>query len=115
MGGHGGAAPAAGGARPAPAPAPKKTSRADEAAPATIVVTVPANAVLTIDDEVVGQKNSTTRTLVTPALTEGEYSYTLKAEVEQNGEKLSDSKKITVRPGEETQVSFEFVAATVRN
>src|SRR5262249_4699167 len=97
------------------APAPKKTSRADEAAPATIVVSAPANAVLTIDDEVVGQNNSTTRTLVTPTLNPGEYSYTLKAEVEQNGEKLSDSKKITVRPGEETQVSFEFVAATVRN
>jgi uncharacterized protein (TIGR03000 family) len=76
-------------------------------APATLVVTLPANAKLSIDDTVTTPKNVTTRVFETPALKGGrDFSYTLKAEFEHEGKPVVVSKKVAVRAGAETTVSL---------
>jgi uncharacterized protein (TIGR03000 family) len=78
-----------------PPPTPKKTSL-DSAAPATIVVNVPADARLTIDGEAT-TSTSTQRVFVSPAINPGrEYHYTLKAEFQKDGKMVSVSKNIAV-------------------
>jgi uncharacterized protein (TIGR03000 family) len=82
-------------------------------APATIVVNVPENAKLMIDDYTT-KTASSTRTLSTPALPFGqEFSYTLKIEVERDGKTVTESKEIKVRANETTRATFEVPAATV--
>jgi uncharacterized protein (TIGR03000 family) len=103
---NGGAAPA-----PAPLPAPKKTE--EVAIPATIVVTLPADAKLTIDG------NSTTSTsarriFTSPALEQGqEYVYTLRAEIIREGQMVAETQNITVRAGAEIPVQFNFSSSGV--
>jgi uncharacterized protein (TIGR03000 family) len=76
-------------------------------APATLVVTLPANAKLSIDDTVTTPKDVTTRVFETPALVGGrEFSYTLKAEFVHEGKPVVVSKKVAVRAGAETAVSL---------
>jgi uncharacterized protein (TIGR03000 family) len=83
-----------------------------EAAPATIVVSLPAEAKLTIDDAAT-QSTSATRVFASPALETGkEYYYTLKAEVVRDGKTVPVTKRIAVRAGEETRVTLDFPAAT---
>ncbi len=93
---------------------PKKDGAPEEAqlpAPARIVVSLPADATLTIDDAAT-TSTSAQRTFVTPALNAGsEYQYTLKAEVTRNGERLTTTQKVTVRAGQESRVQLEFPAA----
>ncbi len=87
------------------APAPKKTSLN---APATIVVSLPAEAKLTIDD-VATKSTSTTRVFASPVLENGkDYVYTLKAEMDKDGKTVSTAKQVTVRAGQETRVTLEF-------
>jgi uncharacterized protein (TIGR03000 family) len=82
-------------------------------APATIVVSLPANAQLKIDDYAT-RSQSATRTLVTPPLTPGqEYHYTLTAEVRRGNEPVTVTKRVPVRAGEETRITLEFPPATV--
>ncbi len=77
-----------------------------DSAPATLVVSLPADAVLTIDDQPT-TSTSDHRVFVSPNLTTGkDYSYTLKAEVSVNGQSTVVSKVVTVRAGEETQVTL---------
>jgi uncharacterized protein (TIGR03000 family) len=81
---------------------------APSAAPATIVVNLPADAKLKIDGR---PTTSTTarRTLVTPALERGStYFYTLRVEVVRDGRPIHQEREISVRPGETTQVPFVF-------
>jgi uncharacterized protein (TIGR03000 family) len=100
-----------------PAKTDKKASlNADETdatlavpASATIVVNLPSDAALKVDDQPVES-----RTLVTPALDQGrEFHYTLTAEIVRDGETLTATKEVAVRAGEETQVSIDFTTATV--
>jgi len=76
-------------------------------APATIVVTLPADAKLTVD----GAPTTSTsgqRTLITPALSVGmTYVYTLQAEV--NGK--VQSQQVQVRGGQISQAQFSFPAS----
>jgi uncharacterized protein (TIGR03000 family) len=86
----------------------KKTpsTSVDSAAPATIVVNVPADARLTIDGEAT-TSTSTQRVFVSPTLNAGrEYHYTLKAEFVKDGKVVKLSKEIAVRAGNETRVQF---------
>jgi uncharacterized protein (TIGR03000 family) len=82
---------------------------AQSAAPATIVVSLPAEAKLSIDG------NSTTstserRVFVSPTLEAGqEYYYTLKAEL--NGQVKEE--RVTVKAGQEVTVKIEIPAASV--
>jgi uncharacterized protein (TIGR03000 family) len=88
----------------------KKTGL-DNAAPATIVVSLPAEAKLMVDG------NATTsiterRVFVSPALERGmEYSYTLTAEVVRDGKTETRTEKVAVRAGEETRVNINFPAS----
>jgi uncharacterized protein (TIGR03000 family) len=77
--------------------------------PAQIVVTLPADARLTIDDGVT-QSVGTRRLFTSPPLApDRSYSYTLKAEFVRDGKTVSVTKKAAVTPGGETLVSFDDV------
>ncbi len=78
--------------------------KAEAAAPATIVVSLPTEAKLTIDDNATSS-TSERRVFVSPALEAGqEYYYTLKAEVK--GEVRTE--RVAVRAGQEVNVKIEF-------
>lgn len=80
---------------------------------ATIVVKLPANAQLTIDE---AQTTSTSerRVFETPALKTGyEYYYTLKAHIVVDGKTEIVSQRIAVRAGETSTVQMEAPTATV--
>src|SRR5262249_49731986 len=95
-----------------PKPMPKEKKKEEEtAAPATLVVTLPADAKLSIDDYVTNS-TSEQRTFQSPPLTPGKtYSYTLKAEIMRGNKPQVVTKEVTIRAGEETPVSIEFPAA----
>jgi uncharacterized protein (TIGR03000 family) len=101
----------------APAAEPIKKPKGDKEskvpAPATIVVTLPAEAKLSIDDAAT-QATSATRVFASPALERGkDFYYTLKAEVVRDGKTVTASKRVAVHAGEETKVSLEFPAASL--
>ncbi len=82
-------------------------------APATIVVTLPANAQLLVDNQ---PTTSTTarRMFQTPTLQPGtDYFYTLQANVERDGRTINMQKQVTVRAGQESRVAFELPSAEV--
>jgi len=75
-------------------------------APATIVVSLPADAKLTIDDEAT-TSTSDHRVFVSPNLPSGqEFHYTLKAEIKVDGKAQVVSQIVTVRAGEQTSVQL---------
>ena len=79
---------------------------------ATLVVTLPADAKLKIDDYQT-VSTSGTRVFTTPALTPGkDYSYTLKAEVVRDGKTQSAEQIVKVRAGETTPVTLTIGTAT---
>jgi uncharacterized protein (TIGR03000 family) len=73
---------------------------------ATLIVTLPANAKLTVD-EYVAVSTANTRVFTTPVLTPGKaYRYNLKAEFVVNGLKVTQSKEVFVRAGEVVREGF---------
>jgi uncharacterized protein (TIGR03000 family) len=106
-----GAAPAKP-AAPAGAPKVEKKEEARVPTPARLLVNLPAEAKLTIDD-VVTTSTSTTRLFVTPELAPGkDYIYTLKAEVTRDGKSETVIKQVTVRAGMTTETTLEIPVAT---
>ncbi len=106
-GGCGGVAPAMP-ATPAPPAMPPKDSKptAMNAAPAALVVSLPADATLTINGVATSQ-TSDVRRFATPTLTAGQtFYYTLTAEVVRDGQTLTSVQTVTVRAGETTAVSI---------
>jgi len=94
-----------------PLKAPMKT---EANAPATIIVSVPADAKLTID-ETATASTSTQRVFVTPALVPGKaYHYNMKVEYVQDGKPVVATKKVDVTAGNETKVSFVEEAVATR-
>jgi uncharacterized protein (TIGR03000 family) len=95
-------------------PAPKKDKEEVRLpAPATIIVSLPAEATLKVDDYLT-TSTSATRMFVSPNLNPGqEYSYTLTGEIVRDGKPVVASKRINVRAGEETRVSLEFASISV--
>ncbi len=82
-------------------------------APATIVVNLPADAKLTIDDAAT-VSTSARRVFRSPDLPTGQnFHYTLKAEFSHDGKPVVISKQVAVRAGEETDVKIEADAAGV--
>jgi len=99
--------------QPEQVPAPKPAASAPAARRVTLVVNVPAQAVLTIDGAPT-QSVSTQRTFVSPPLEPGYvYHYNLKIETIRDGQTVSASKRIEVRPGERTEVTLEAPPASV--
>jgi uncharacterized protein (TIGR03000 family) len=95
--------------RPPQAPAAPDATPAPSRA--TVVVVLPAEARLLAN----GQPLATTsdhRTFATPELTPGKsFQYTFTAEMIRDGKLVSQTKKVQVRAGEETQLAFEFPSA----
>ena len=75
-------------------------------APATIIVSLPADAKLTIDGEAT-TSTSGQRVFVSPNLPTGkEFHYTLKAETQVNGKAVVMSERVTVKAGEATRITL---------
>jgi len=82
-------------------------------APATIVVDLPADAKLLIDNEPTST-TGTSRVFVSPTLNPGrEYHYTLKAEIVKDGKAVKVEKVIAVQAGEITSASLTLPPAGV--
>jgi len=77
-----------------------------EVSTAKVTVTVPADARLWVD-QVECPLTSSVRSFDTPALKAGQtYAYTLRAQVERNGERVMDSQRVVLRAGQHVNVSF---------
>jgi len=82
-------------------------------APATIVVTLPADARLTVDGTPT-TSTGTQRVLVSPTLQPGKgYSYTLQATVTRDGKPVSIEEQVAVRAGQEKRVTLALPAVGV--
>jgi len=91
----------------------KDKEEANVPSPATIVVTLPADAKLMIDDTAT-TSTSATRVFVSPSLNPGqEYHYQLTAELNRDGQKVTTTKQVAVRAGVETRVQIEFPLSSV--
>ena len=91
----------------APATPPAKKTSIEGAAPATLIVNVPADARLSIDGEAT-TSTATQRVFVSPALNFGrEYHYTLEAEFQKDGKMVKVTKEVAVKAGDETRVNFD--------
>ncbi len=89
---------------------PKKTSID---APATIIVTLPEDAKLTIDGNAT-TSTSNRRVFVSPTLqADTDYVYTLRAEIVREGRTIAETQQVTVRAGVETPVAFNLAASSV--
>jgi len=96
------------GSEPLPDPKKKDKDKTPTAAPATIVVSLPAGARLIVDG---APTNSTSenRTLVTPNLEFGStYVYTMRAEIVRDGQTVALVQQVNVRGGETSAVQFNF-------
>jgi uncharacterized protein (TIGR03000 family) len=93
-------------------PEPKKEAR-NTVAPATILVSLPADAKLLIDDAATAS-TSASRRFVTPELEVGKvFTYTLKATVVRDGKTVVASKVVTVRAGETSNIEIEVPTVSV--
>jgi uncharacterized protein (TIGR03000 family) len=92
-----------------PIPPPKdEKKKTPISAPATIVVSLPADARLTVDGAPTNS-GSDRRTLFTPELEFGAtYVYTMRAEVIRDGRTQVQTQDVTVRGGETSAVQFQF-------
>ena len=100
-------------ATPAKKDMPEEKKKDGVSAPATIVVNIPADAKLSIDDNMT-RSTETVRRFVTPELENGkDFYYTLKAEMVVDGQTQTSTKRILVRAGEEAQVTMEFAVSSV--
>ena len=85
----------------------------DVSAPATIVVSLPADARLIVDGTLT-TSTSERRTLVTPNLEFGsDYVYTMVAEVVREGRTASQTQQVTVRGGQTANVQFNFPGQSI--
>jgi uncharacterized protein (TIGR03000 family) len=79
---------------------------------AKLVVEVPADAKLYIDDQLM-KTTAAKRVFSTPVLAQGQaYFYDVRVEVVRDGKTVSDSKRIIVRAGEEARANFAGLEAT---
>jgi uncharacterized protein (TIGR03000 family) len=76
-----------------------------------MVVEVPADAKLYVDDQLM-KTTSERRAFTTPVLDPGEtYYYIVRAEVVRDGQKISRTKRVTLRAGEEARAIFAELRA----
>jgi uncharacterized protein (TIGR03000 family) len=81
---------------------------------AIIKVKLPADAKLFVDSSATKQTSSV-RKFRTPALKAGKkFTYTLTAEVVRDGQKITTTKEVAVRRGQNTEISLSFPTVTVR-
>ena len=99
-------------------PLPMKDKPDEVVAPtkARLIVDLPADARLYIDDQPM-KATSAQRTFNTPALERGQtYYYILKAEVVRDGQMVTQTRRVVLRPGEVVRANFGDmdVASTTR-
>jgi uncharacterized protein (TIGR03000 family) len=100
-------------APPAPVAPVAVRNEEPQAITSRITVRLPENARLYVNDDRCPLK-SDTRSFDTPQLkSDREYSYTLRAEVERNGQTFSEIKKVVFRAGKPVDVEFKEIG-TVR-
>jgi uncharacterized protein (TIGR03000 family) len=93
-----------------PPATPPKAPEARLAAPATIVVSLPADATLTIDGAAT-KSTAAVRQFATPVLTPGEsFHYTLTASVVRDGQTLTATEQVTVRAGQTSRIELPATA-----
>lgn len=81
--------------------------------PATIIVSLPADARLIVDGSAT-TSTSDRRVLMTPVLENGStYVYTMQAEVTREGRTMTQTQQVTVRGGETSNVQFSFGTQSV--
>jgi uncharacterized protein (TIGR03000 family) len=89
---------------------PKDETKKEEevAAPAKLIISLPAGSQLLIDGVPAAARSETTRTFETPALQPGQdYTYRLTALVPRTGRTpLAVEKRVAVRSGKETSVDL---------
>jgi uncharacterized protein (TIGR03000 family) len=94
-----------------PAETPVATSAMEAA---KLVVKLPADAKLFVDDVQTTTANKEVRQFRTPALAVGqEYSYTLRAEVVRDGKTYTDTKTVIVRAGATVEAAFDLPKSEV--
>jgi uncharacterized protein (TIGR03000 family) len=99
-------------AAPGQTPAAPPAAR-EGASPATVVVTLPADARLTVDGEAT-KSTSGMRRFVTPPLRPGKkYGYTFKAEFVRQGQMITVARKVPVEAGRQTAVSLDLPGTAV--
>jgi uncharacterized protein (TIGR03000 family) len=106
--------PAGGAAETPPAGAPKTGGKPDEVSlnRAKLVVEVPADARLYIDDQPM-KTTAARRVFSTPALEPGQaYYYMVRVEVLRDGKVQSETKRVIVRAGEEVRADFARMDVT---
>jgi uncharacterized protein (TIGR03000 family) len=83
-------------------------------APGTIVVTLPADARLTVDG-MPTNSTSNVRAFATTVLQPGRaYHYTLQAEVTRNGQTVRMERQVPVAAGQTSRVTLDIPATTER-
>ncbi len=83
-------------------------------APATLIVSLPADAKLIIDDAST-TSTSAERTFVSPNLNPGvDYNYNLKAEIVRDGKPVQVEQKVIVHAGETTRVTLRPLTVAAR-
>ncbi len=96
-----------------PPPAPEKDKEVSVPTPATMVVSLPAEAKLLIDDAAT-TSTSSLRVFASPSLEPGkDFYYTLRGELVRDGQTILTSQRVKVRAGQETRVQLEFPLTTV--
>jgi uncharacterized protein (TIGR03000 family) len=91
----------------------KERLRDDHPAPATVVLSVPARATVTVEGHVL-QSAGSERTFHTPALVPGElYVYTVRATLVLGGREEVETRHVVVTAGETSRASFEKLFAKV--
>lgn len=87
-------------------PAPKPEEKKASASTAKLIVDMPADAQLYVDDQVM-KTTSAQRVFNTPALEQGQtYFYMLRVEMMRDGKPQTETKRVLVRAGEVTRASF---------
>jgi len=111
------------GGQPRSAPAPREQNRESRqiypedrtqsvaASRATIVVNVPEAAKVFIDGQPTVSTGET-RTFVSPPLPNGEYHYTVRAELMQDGRRITTGKQVTVHAGQSSALTLDLSAFT---
>ena len=100
-----------------PLPPPKKEKEKKETSmdgPAKLIVELPADAKLYIDDKLM-KTASAQRTFNTPKLEAGEsYYYVLRAELQVGGKTITENQRVIVRTGETARASFKELEAVAK-
>jgi uncharacterized protein (TIGR03000 family) len=92
-------------------PSPTSETRLTGTRQARLVVELPADAKLSIDDYLTRDSTKTTRTFTTPELEPGQdYYYTLRLEMTRDGRTVVATRRVIVRAGREVRTVFDDVA-----